>query len=175
MARLPYIEDATADSIKDLAGRISAQRGGNLPNLFRMLLHSPDVAAGWFDFLSSIRKESVLDARTREFVILYAAILLRADYPQNDHVPIALKEGITQEEIDALAAWRSSHVFDMRDKALLAYVEESSENVQIPDDVFEALRHHYGDREVVEITVLIGAYHLVARFLEALQIDLEPS
>jgi alkylhydroperoxidase family enzyme len=43
------------------------------------------------------------------------------------------------------------------------------------DDVFEDLRRQYSDREVIEITVLIGAYHLVARFLEALQIDLEPS
>lgn len=175
MARLPYIDDETHEDVKDLAERISAQRGGNLPNLFRMLLHSPDVAAGWFDFLTSVRKASILDARTREFVILYAAILLRAAYPHNDHVPIALKEGITQEEINAIATWRSSNVFDMRDKALFAYVEESSENVQVPDDVFESLRHHYSDREVVEITVLIGAYHLVARFLEALQIDLEPS
>jgi alkylhydroperoxidase family enzyme len=175
MARLSYIDDAAKKSVKELAERISAQRNGNLPNLFRMLLHSPNVAAGWFDFLSSIRKESILDGRTREFVIIYVAMLLRADYPINDHIPIALKEGITQDEMDALESWHTSSLFDQRDRALLAYVEESSENVQVPDDVFEDLRRQYSDREVIEITVLIGAYHLVARFLEALQIDLEPS
>jgi alkylhydroperoxidase family enzyme len=106
---------------------------------------------------------------------LYVAILLRAAYPKNDHVPIALKEGITQDEIDQLASWRSSNLYDRRDKALLAYVEESSQDVQVSDDVFEMLRQEYGDREVVELTVLIGAYHMVARFLEALKIDLEPS
>ena len=175
VARISYIEDAYFGETKELAERISAQRGGNVPNLFRMLLQSPNVAQGWFDFLSSTRKETILDARTREFVILYVAILLRAAYPQNDHVPIALKEGITKDEIDHLASWRSSHLYDRRDKALLAYVEESSQDIQVSDDVFETLRQEYGDREIVEITVLIGAYHLVARFLEALQIDLEPS
>jgi len=175
MARLSYNENVSAGRAQELAAQISAQRGGSLPNLFRMLLHSPDVAAGWFEFLSATRKETTLDARTREFVILYVAILLRAAYPQNDHVPIALNEGISQDEIDNLTRWRSSHLYDVRDKALLAYVESSSQDVQVPDDVFDALRHQYGEREIVEITVLIGAYHLVARFLEALQIDLEPS
>ncbi len=175
MARLSYIEDAAADDVKDVAARISAQRGGSLPNLFRMLLHSPNVAAGWFEFLSATRKETTLDARTREFVILYVAMLLGAAYPLNDHVPIALKEGITQNEIDSLASWRDSNLFDARDQALLAYVEASSLEVQVPDDVFGALKSAFSVREVVEITVLIGAYHLVGRFLEALQIDLEPS
>ena len=175
MARLPYSENFSSGDAEELAARISAQRGGHLPNLFRMLLHSPNVAAGWFEFLSATRKETMLDARTREFVILYVAILLRAAYPQNDHVPIALNEGISQDEIDNLTRWRRSHLYDARDKALLAYVEASSQDIQVPDDVFEALRHRYGDREIVEITVLIGAYHLVARFLEALRIDLEPS
>jgi alkylhydroperoxidase family enzyme len=175
VARLSYIEDATSDDVKDLAERISTQRGGSLPNLFKMLLHSPNVAQGWFDFLSAIRKETILDSRTREFVILYVAILLRAAYPINDHIPIALKEGITRDEIDQLASWRSSNLYDRRDKALLAYVEESSQDVQVTDDVFEMLRQEYNDREIVELTVLIGAYHLVARFLEALKIDLEPS
>ncbi|MDE0815870.1 MAG: hypothetical protein OSB46_18180 [Alphaproteobacteria bacterium] len=90
-------------------------------------------------------------------------------------MPIALKEGIIKDEIDQLTSWRNSNLYSPRDKALLAYVEESSQNVQVPDDVFEALRQEYGGHEVVEITVLIGAYHMVARFLEALQIDLERS
>jgi alkylhydroperoxidase family enzyme len=140
-----------------------------------MLLHSPNVAEGWFDLLSATRKETILDGRTREFVIFFVAILLRAAYPTKDHVPIALKEGITKDEIDQLTSWRNLNIYSTRDKALLAYAEESSQNVQVPDDVFEALRQEYGGHEVVEITVLIGAYHMVARFLEALQIDLERS
>ncbi|MEX2449435.1 MAG: carboxymuconolactone decarboxylase family protein [Rhodospirillales bacterium] len=175
MARLPYCEDPTSDGVQNIAARIRARRGGALPNLFRMLLHSPDVAAGWFEFLSATRAETTLDARTREFVILCVAKLLRAAYPQNDHVPIALKEGITREEIETLSTWRDSNLYSARDRALLAYVEASSLTVQVPDDVFAALKREYAVRDIVEITVLIGAYHLVARFLEALEIDLEPS
>ncbi|MEQ8194733.1 MAG: carboxymuconolactone decarboxylase family protein [Rhodospirillales bacterium] len=174
VARLPYCEDHSFETVRGLVTRIRAARGGTVPNLFKMLLHSPNVAAGWFEFLSATRKETILDARTREFVILYVAKLLRAAYPQNDHVPIALKEGITQAEIDNLESWRDSELYSARDRALLAYVEESTLKVQIAAPVFEAIKHEYEAREIVEITVLLGAYHLVVRFLEALEIDLEP-
>ena len=173
MTRLSYVENTESQDIKKIVKKISSQRDGNLPNLFKMLLQSPKVAEGWFEFLSSIRNETILNSRTRELVILYVALLLNAPYPQNDHVPIALKEGITKDEIDQLKNWHTSTLYNNRDKALLAYVEESSKNIKVPDNIFMSLRKEYNNREIIEITVLIGAYHMVSRFLEALQIDLE--
>ena len=44
----------------------------------------------------------------------------------------------------------------------------------MPDDVFAEVKRHFNDREVVELTVLIGTYNMNARVLQALQLDLEP-
>ena len=44
----------------------------------------------------------------------------------------------------------------------------------VPDAVFAEIRHHFDERQIVELTVLIGTYNMNARVLQALQLDLEP-
>lgn len=57
MARLPYADAASSAETRALADQIRAERGGRLGNLYRMLLHSPPVAAGWLHFLTAIRQQ----------------------------------------------------------------------------------------------------------------------
>jgi alkylhydroperoxidase family enzyme len=47
-------------------------------------------------------------------------------------------------------------------------------DIAVPDDVFAALKGHFDDRQIVELTVLIGTYNMNARVLRALELDLEP-
>src|SRR5688572_17783652 len=101
MARIPYADPNANDEVKALAERIQKERG-RLHNLYLMLLNSPPVARGWLDLLTAVRQQCNLPARYREFAILRIAILNGADYEYVSHVPIALKEGITEAQIDAL-------------------------------------------------------------------------
>jgi alkylhydroperoxidase family enzyme len=59
------------------------------------------------------------------------------------------------------------------DNAVLAYADAMTRQIRVPDDVFAAVRRHFPEREVVELTATIGGYNLVSRFLEAIQIDHE--
>ena len=43
--------------------------------------------------------------------------------------------------------------------------------IQVPDDVFAAVKKQFNEREVVELTATIGAYNCVSRFLESIRID----
>jgi alkylhydroperoxidase family enzyme len=56
---------------------------------------------------------------------------------------------------------------------VLAYTDAMTKEVHVPDNIFNPLRQHFNDREIVELTATIAAYNLVSRFLEALQIDPE--
>lgn len=175
MARLSYLDGSGEPAVADLVEAIKAKRGGTLPHLFRLLLHSPEIAEAWFGFMSATRGASILDGQLREIVILHVAGLMGADYPVNDHIPIALGEGVPQEKIDAVAGWRESALFDAPERAAFAYAEAITRDVQVTDTVMNELKSHFAEREIVELTVLVGAYNMVARFLEALEVDLEPT
>jgi alkylhydroperoxidase family enzyme len=44
----------------------------------------------------------------------------------------------------------------------------------VPDAVFADVRRHFSDRQIVELSVLIGTYIMHNRVMKALAIDLEP-
>ena len=168
MARIPYA-DANNPAIAPLVERIKGERGKVL-NLYGMLLHSPPVAEGWLTFLTAIRQKCSLSARIRELVIMRIAVLNGADYEFRAHTPFALAEGITQQQIASLAAGDVS-LFDPVEQSALAYSESMTRDIHVPQAVFDAVKIHFNEREMVELTATIGAYNLVSRFLEAMQIN----
>jgi AhpD family alkylhydroperoxidase len=172
MARIPY-PDVDRPELAPVVARIKAERGGRLLNLYRMLLHSPPVASGWLALFTAIRQQSALSGRLRELAILRIAILNGAEYEFKAHGPFALKEGVTQAQLDALKAGHAPAGLTEADEAALAYAEAMTRTIQVPDPVFAAIRKHLDDREVLELTATIAGYNLVSRVLEALRIDHE--
>jgi alkylhydroperoxidase family enzyme len=175
MARIPLIEEAEHPELADSIARIKAGRRGGLLNVYKLLLHSPALAQTWFDHNGAVRWKTELSGRLREIVIIRIAYLNGIDYVLAQHVPgLAVAEGLTLAECDALADWRATSLFDARERAALAYGEAMTMTTSVPDDVFAEVRRHFNDREIVELSVLIGTYIMHNRVMKALSIDLEP-
>ena len=168
MARIEYA-DLQDPEVSPLVEQIIAERGSVL-HLYQMLLNSPPIAKGWLNHLTGIRLNSSLPGDLRELIIMRVAVLNKAPYEADQHAPIALKEGVSQAQLDELQTWKSSTLFDDRTRAVLAYTDAMTRDIQVDDTVFEAIRSHFSNREVVELTATIATYNMVSRFLEALQI-----
>lgn len=171
MARIPYADESNPE-IAELAAQVRKERG-RMSNLYRLLLNSPPVAQGWLSLLTAVRQQCTLPARYRELTILRVAIVNGADYEYQSHVPIGLKAGLTQAQIDALPDWKRSDAFDDADRAVLAYTDSMTKEIHVSDQVFDPLRQYFDARELTELTVTIASYNLVSRFLEAVRIDHE--
>jgi alkylhydroperoxidase family enzyme len=175
MARIPLIEEAAHPELAEPIARIKAGRRGGLLNVYKLLLHSPALAQTWFDHNGAVRWKTELTGRLREIVIIRIAHLNGIDYVLGQHVPgLAVAEGLTLAECDALADWRATDLFDARERAALAYAEAMTMTTTVPDEVFAEVRRHFNDREIVELSVLIGTYIMHNRVMKALAIDLEP-
>jgi alkylhydroperoxidase family enzyme len=175
MARISYIDEQDHPELADLIGKIRAGRRGSLINVYRLLLHTPALAAIWLDFVSAARFKTALDGRLREIVIVRVAHLNRTAYVLRQHVPqLSVPEGLSDAESEALADWRSASSFNARERAALAYTDAMTRDIAVPDDVFEGLRPHFDERQIVELSVLIGLYNMHTRVFTALGIDPEP-
>jgi alkylhydroperoxidase family enzyme len=168
VARLPYA-DPNRPEVAEITSRIIKERGSVL-HLYAMLLHSAPVADGWLRFLTAIRHECVLPGDVRELVIMQVAHLNHAPYEAEQHKPIALREGVPQAQIAALPNWASSDAFGEREQAVLAYCDMMTRTVHVDAGVFAAVRRHFDERLMVELTATIAAYNMVSRFLEAMSI-----
>jgi 4-carboxymuconolactone decarboxylase len=174
MARVSLIEERDHPELAELIAKIRSGRRGKLLNVYKLLLHSPPLAASWFEHVSAVRWQTRLDGRLREIVIVRIARLNRIEYVIRQHVPaLTLAEGLSLPECDALADWQASGLFSERERAALAYTDAMTRDVEVPDPVFTELRRHFDERQVVELTVLIGTYNMHTRVFGALKIDLE--
>src|SRR3989442_10376588 len=175
MARVSLIDEQNHPELSDLIAKIRGARGGRLLNIYRMMLHSPALAGGWFELNQAVRYQTEVDGQSRELAVMRVAILNGVDYILRAHGPTyALKEGLSRAQVDALANWRESLLFSEKQRALLAYVDAMTRNIDVPDTVFAELRKYYSERQTVELTMLIGAYNMHTRVLKALKIDPEP-
>jgi 4-carboxymuconolactone decarboxylase len=172
VARLPGTQGSG-----DISARIRDRRGGTLRPLDEQLLHSPEVADGWNSLLGAIRSRATLAPNIRELVILRVAVLNRADYEWHAHRGPAIKAGVTVEQIAALQQLGSAveATWDQTTRHVIAYVDAMTKDIQVPDDVFDAVQAHFSVAEIVELTATIAAYNMVSRFLVALQIELPTS
>jgi 4-carboxymuconolactone decarboxylase len=170
MARLPYV---APDG--DVTDRIKQRRGGKLTALDGVLLHSPPLADGWNSMLGAVRGASTLPADIRELAILRVASRNGADYEWAAHEPLARQAGLGDEAIESVSAGTpgadgapGAGGLSPAQWAALAYADAMTVHVAVPDEVFDAVRAHFGEREVLELTVTVATYNMVSRVLVAM-------
>ena len=174
MARVSYIEEKDHPELSAEIAKIKGGRGA-LINIYKLLLHTPTVCMTWFEHIGAIRWKTKLTPRLREIAIVRVAESAKYAYALQQHIPgIAVPDGVTLEECEALKDWRASGKFSDAERAALAYVDAMIAGPEVADLVFNNVRKHYNEREVVELTVLVGTYLMHNRVFTALRVDLEP-
>lgn len=169
MARLPYA-DLDQPHLQPIVQRIVAERGSVL-HLYQMLMHSPPLAEGWLGLMTQVRQKLDLGGDLRELVIMRIAHLNGAPYEAEQHAPIALREGLTPAQLDALPAWQdATDTYSALQRDVLRLCDAMTRDVHVPAPLVEAVRAPLGDRQLVELVATIASYNMVSRFLEALQI-----
>ena len=171
-ARLPDAPEDGDPAVRAATEALRARRGGELSGLDRMLLHSPPVAEGWNALLGALRNRTTLTPDLTELVVLRIAVLNDAEFEWTAHVPAARRAGVTEGQLAGLRRPdpATDPDFSPVQQAVLRFTDASTRDVAVPDDVFDALRAHLDDRQLVELVATTGGYAMVSRFLVALQV-----
>lgn len=174
MARVEMIPGEPADpTVRAMFEEVRA-RGVAVPNLYRVLGHAPQMLRAWLDFAWPLRLQATTSRRIRELLILRGAQVSDTHYEWVHHVPMALAAGVTQAQIDALAAWEHSELFSAQEKAVLRLAEEVTRGPAASPACIAALQQHrFSEAEIVELTLTASFYVCVARFLQSMDVDLE--
>ena len=167
--RIPPVVPGTRPELNAIEASILAERG-RINLLYQVLLNSAPLAQGWEKLLTAIRNHNSMPPDLREMVMVRVAVLNRAPFEIDAHIPLAMKAGVSIEKLEALRADDIGAVFTPREHAVLALTDAMTRSVQVPDAIFEALRAHFDTRALLELVATVAAYNMVSRLLEALQI-----
>ena len=136
------------------------------------LLHNPNIADGFNTLLGAIRTKSSLSLAAMEIAVCYVAVLNNATYEWTAHAPLALKAGVKREALQAVLNGdvKNSSVLSEEEIDALEFTYQSTENIAVSEELMEKLKSRYTDQQVMELTITVGAYNMVSRFLVALDV-----
>jgi alkylhydroperoxidase family enzyme len=156
--------------VAEIAGRVT---GGGPPNILTTLGQHPRLFRAWVRFSAHLMPFGELPRRDTELVILRVAWRCRAAYEWWQHVPIALRVGLTPDEVAGVAEGSAAGGFTERQRALLAVSDELIAQRALSDATWSAVQASLSDREAIELCVLIGHYQGLASAIGGLGIQVE--
>ncbi len=172
IARVPAVQETNPDPIVQQMFANARQHGGQIINLSLIRANAPKLAKAGAGLAYAIRFDTKTPRPLIELAILRTAELYRGAYELNQHRPMMRACGYTPAQIAAVAGWRYSKLFDTRQRALLAYVDEAARG-DVDDKTFAALKKFFDTQEIVEITIAIDNYVGTALFTRALRVKVE--
>lgn len=129
-----------------------------------LLAHHTALAKGFLRFNNGLLFTGELPARLRELAVLRVALTLRSPFEYGEHVRIALDNGVTRDEVDAVAA--GNEAFDGADLLVLSGVDQLLANARMDGDTWDALLAEVGKHAAMEVIFVVGAYSTLAMAFE---------
>ena len=170
----PRIPPVRPRQLKPLA-RIVATLTGRLtgtgpPNIFTTLGQHPRLFRAWLYYSAHLMPFGRLPRQDTELVILRVAWRCRSVYEWRQHVPLALRIGLTADQIDAIAEHGSGSGLTHRQRILLAVADELLAQRAIAEPTWISARAILTDRELIELCLLVGNYQGLASAIGGLAI-----
>jgi len=153
----------------------SLSRNGNVFNIFRTLIHYPALLKNWLTFANYVlSKRSSIAAREREIAILRIGWLCKAEYEWAQHVVIGKACGITDAEIDRIAAGPDAPGWSPFDAAIVRAADELHKDKIVSDATWNTLSERYTENQRMDLVFAIGQYNMVSMVLNTFGVQLDP-
>jgi alkylhydroperoxidase family enzyme len=144
-----------------------------VPNVLTTLLRHPALTGPFLVYNAVLLNTPTLEPRWRELMVLRVAWRTRSEYEWVQHVRIARACGITDAEIEAVAAGDAAGWAPL-ERDLLAATDELLDTYRVADATWERLAVPLDERQLVELTFVVGTYTGLAMALNSFGIELDP-
>ena len=116
--------------------------------------------------------ERKLDAKLRELGQTRAGFVVGSQFVFSQHCKASRDVGLTEAQIEAIPHWSVADCFSTLERAVLAYTDALVlQRGRVPDGVFEVLKAHLSDEEILEFTYVTCTYMMHAVMSRALRLE----
>ncbi len=119
-------------------------------------------------------RSSTIPPHTREVAILRVAWRRRCRYEWAQHVRIARRAGVADEEIALIRAGAADAPGHELTALIVAAVDELDANSGLSDETYQALAGEFDDRQLMDLVFTIGTYGLLAMAFNTFGLELDP-
>lgn len=173
MARVRDIEiDEVPEDVREVYRRFATEYGPFV-NQVKVFAHRPPALRHIMGLLLELAEEQVLAKRHLEIALVTVSKLNECRYCVAHHTPRLIEQGLSPESVVNVLEPEVPG-FDEVDTLVRDYAVEVTSNFQyIRDDMFERLKRHFTEEQIVELTLRTALCGFFNRFNDALQIGME--
>lgn len=142
--------------------KYSAGEPGEIHDTFRTLFRHHDATQAYLELGVLLTLEPALSARDKELAILRTAWLCGAPVAWGEHVENGRKAGLTAQDIVRLTQGAAAPGWRDEDRAIVRAAEELHGDAMISDQTWAALAARLDERQLIELPLLVGHYHMTA-------------
>ena len=144
---------------------------GDAPEIVRALTLVPDFAKAVGGYEKAVWGSS-LDWRLHELVRMQVAIINECTVCLGWRTPQATEAGVTDELLAGVPTYPTFPDFTEAERVALEYTQHfCTDSARINDDLMARLGEHFEAGEIVELTLVIGKYLSMGRFMQVLGLD----
>jgi AhpD family alkylhydroperoxidase len=129
-----------------------------MPGALGLLARHLPLGEAWLAFNEVLAKQTSLDVRLRELVVLRVAWRTRSAYEWVQHTRIGRDAGITRDQLYAIPDGAAATVWNPTERAVLAATDQIVEHHTVDDSTWARLAEHLSEAELVELLFVAGAY-----------------
>jgi len=173
-SRIPLLErDQVPADVAALYDKLLADRGV-VPNMFKAVAHTPDLAMGIAAFLKPLMAEGALPGWYKELIATRVASLNRCEYCVSAHRLLAEKRGATFGQVASYDNFENGP-FTEKEKIGFRFASLlHTSGHAINEAAFEAVRAHFTIPEIMELTAVAAAFEMFSRINSSLRIPVTP-
>ncbi len=120
-----------------------------------------------------IVRDSSLDPRHRELLVLRTAVVCEAGYEWEHHVVRGRQAGLSDQEIERVKDGPDADGWDPAEAALLAAADDCRRDAKLSDDTCRALSEHFDAKQLLDIISTVGVYMTIAVMVNTFQTPME--
>jgi 4-carboxymuconolactone decarboxylase len=173
MPRLPLLN--TRESVPPESQHVYdaiVEHRGAVTTPVALYMHAPETARHAANLGAYLRFEANLPRDVFELAIITAAREFDCEFVWAAHAPTAVRAGVPQEIVDALAVRGDTSGFPPRYRTVADFAREIVRDHKVSQQTFDAMLAEFGKRGLTDITALIGFYLMLACTLIANDMEL---
>ena len=144
---------------------------GDGPEVSRALMLRPGFAEAVGAMEKAVGRSS-LDWRLHELVRMRVAQINQCTVCLGWRNQVAFDAGVTEDLLGSVDRARETDGFTDAERVALEFTERfSTDSAGIDDDLLDRLGQHYDAGEIVELTLVVGKYVAMGRFMQVLGLD----
>ena len=152
------------------SGFQSKTSDGRLIGPFNTVLYSPAIGAAFLALQTAEQKNTTLDERVRQVVILTVGAVWGCGYERYAHAAVARRAGLSEATIAALEKGEPAGELSDKERLAQTFTREITANHRVEDGLYTEAQAAFGAQGLVDMLFLAGCYDTVSSLLNAFEV-----